>query len=36
MDLIGIEWCGMDWILLAEDRDQSWALVNMLTNLGVP
>jgi hypothetical protein len=29
-------WGGMDWIDLAEDRDQWRALVNMVMNLGVP
>jgi hypothetical protein len=27
---------GMDWIDLAEDRDQWWALVNIVMNLRVP
>jgi hypothetical protein len=27
---------GMDWILLAEDRDQWRALVNMVMNIRVP
>jgi hypothetical protein len=36
MDLrvIGLE--GVDWIHLAEDRDQLQALVNMVMNLLVP
>jgi hypothetical protein len=32
MDLREIEWDGMDWIDLAQDR----ALVNMVMNLRVP
>jgi hypothetical protein len=36
MDLSGIGWGGMDWIDLAEDRDQWRALVNMVMSLWVP
>jgi hypothetical protein len=32
---IGIGWDGMDWIDLAEDRDQWRALVNTVMNLRV-
>jgi hypothetical protein len=37
MDFIEIGWYGMDWIELAQDRDQ-WrrALVNTVMNLRVP
>jgi hypothetical protein len=35
-DLIDIGWDGMDWIDLAQDRDQWRALVNTLMNLRVP
>jgi hypothetical protein len=28
MDLREIEWRGMDWIHLAQDRDQWWTLVH--------
>jgi hypothetical protein len=31
-----IEWDGMDWIDLAQDRDQWKALVNTVMNLRVP
>jgi hypothetical protein len=30
-----LEWDGMDWIDLAQDRDQRRALVNMVMNLRV-
>jgi hypothetical protein len=36
MDLREIGWDGMDWIDLAEDRDQWRALVNTVRNLRVP
>jgi hypothetical protein len=36
MDLREIRWGGMDWIDLAQDRDQWRALVNMVTNLPAP
>jgi hypothetical protein len=32
VDLREIEWGGMDWIGLAQDRDQWRALVNMVMN----
>ncbi|PNF34595.1 hypothetical protein B7P43_G05872 [Cryptotermes secundus] len=32
-DLREIGWDGMDWIDLAQDRDQRRALVNMVMNL---
>jgi hypothetical protein len=32
MDLREIGWDGMDWINLAQDRDQWRALVNMVMN----
>jgi hypothetical protein len=35
MDLIKIGWDSMDWIDLAEDRDQWRALVNTVMNLQV-
>jgi hypothetical protein len=31
-----IGWDGMDWIDVAQDRDQWKALVNMMMNLQVP
>jgi hypothetical protein len=36
MDLRGIGWVGMDWIDLAQDRDEWRALVNTVMNLRVP
>jgi hypothetical protein len=36
MDLREIEWDGMDWIDLVQDRDLWWALVNTVMNLLVP
>jgi hypothetical protein len=36
MDLREIEWGVMDWIDLAQDRDQWNALVNTVVNLRVP
>jgi hypothetical protein len=36
MDLREMGWGGMDWIDLAQDRDQWRALVNMVMNLWVP
>jgi hypothetical protein len=36
MDLREIGWDGMDWIDLAQDRDQWRALLNTIINLLVP
>jgi hypothetical protein len=36
MDLREIEWDGLDWIDMAQDRYQSRALVNTVLNLRVP
>jgi hypothetical protein len=36
MNLREIGWGGIDWIYLAQDRDQWRALVNMAMNLWVP
>jgi hypothetical protein len=36
MDLTEIGWDGMDWIDVAQDRDQWRALVNTVMNLRVP
>jgi hypothetical protein len=35
MDLREIGWGGMDWIVLAQDRDQCRVLVNTVMNLRV-
>jgi hypothetical protein len=36
IDLREIEWDGVDWIHMAQDRDQWRALVNTVLNLRVP
>jgi hypothetical protein len=36
MDIREIGWGGMDWIYLAQDRDQLRALVNTVMNFRVP
>jgi hypothetical protein len=36
MYLTDIEWCGMGWIDLDQDRDRRRTLVSMVMNLGVP
>jgi hypothetical protein len=36
MELREIRWDGVDWIELAQDRDQWRALVNTVMNLRVP
>jgi hypothetical protein len=36
IDLREIGWYGMDWIHLAQDRDQRMALVNAVINLRLP
>jgi hypothetical protein len=36
MDLRQIGWDGVDWIELAQDRDQWKAVVNTVKNLRVP
>jgi hypothetical protein len=36
MDLGEIGWAGMDWIEMAQDRDQWRGLVNTVMNLRVP
>jgi hypothetical protein len=36
MDLAEIGWDGLDWIELAQDRDQWRALVNTVMSLWVP
>jgi hypothetical protein len=36
MDLREIGWGGVDWVHLAQDRDQWMYVVNTVTNLRVP
>jgi hypothetical protein len=36
MDVREIGWGGIDWIDLAQDRDQWRAVVNMVMNLWAP
>jgi hypothetical protein len=36
MNVREIGWEGVDWINLAQDRDQWWALVNTVMYLQVP
>jgi hypothetical protein len=36
MDLNEIEWDGVDWIDMAQDRDQWRAVVNIVLNLLIP
>jgi hypothetical protein len=36
MDLRAIGWDGVDWMYMAQDRDQWRALVNTVLNLRVP
>jgi hypothetical protein len=36
MDLKEIGWKVVDWIFLAQDRDQWWAVVSMLMNVQIP
>ena len=36
MDLQEVEWKGVDWIHLAEDRDRWRALVNAVMTIRVP
>jgi hypothetical protein len=36
MDLMEIGWQGMDWMQLAQDRDQWRALMNTVMNHRVP
>jgi len=36
MDLHEVGCRGMDWIMLVQDKDRWWALVNMVMNLQVP
>jgi hypothetical protein len=36
MDLREIGWDGVEWIYVAQDRDQWWVLVYTVMNLPVP
>jgi hypothetical protein len=35
MDLLEIGWVGVDWIVLAQDRDKWRTLVNVVMNLRI-
>jgi hypothetical protein len=35
MELVEVEWDAMGWIHLAQDKDDWWALVNIVMNLRV-
>jgi len=36
MDLQNVEWVGIDWIDLAQDRDRWLSLVNVVRNFKIP
>jgi hypothetical protein len=36
MDLQEVGWGGMEWIVLAQDRERWQALINLVMNLRVP
>ena len=36
MDVQDVEWEGMNWIYLTQDRDKWWAVVDAVTNIRVP
>jgi len=36
LDLQEIDWGGLDWIYLAQDRDRWWALVTAVMNFRFP
>jgi hypothetical protein len=36
IDILGIGWGGVDWIVLSQDRNNWRALVNAVMNLWVP
>jgi hypothetical protein len=36
MDLLDFGWCSVDWIGVAQDRDEWRSLVNSVMNLRVP
>jgi hypothetical protein len=36
MDFREIGWGGVDWLHMAQDKDQWWVLVNMVLNLRFP
>jgi hypothetical protein len=31
-----MQWEGMDWIGIAEDRDKGWAVLNIVMNIQIP
>lgn len=36
MDLQAVNWDGIDWIQLAQDRDQWWPVVETVRSFNVP
>jgi len=36
MKLKKIEWKGVEWVSLFQDRDKWWAVLNIVTNLRIP
>jgi hypothetical protein len=36
MDLQEVEWGGMEWTVVSQDRDRVWELAKVVMNLQVP